>query len=367
MENSLLLQTKKINTKRQLEFDVAKAIAVFFMVIIHVFDNMADISVIPDSPYYIFINFLGGPMAAPIFMFALGVGIVYTRHSSPKEFAIRGLKLTAAGYALNFFRETLPLMAANVFSVETAYQKDWIDTIGRIDILQFAGVTFLIIAFFKTVKLSNWAMFLTAVLLQGFGGLMIGCFDAVPKATQYVLGLFFYTNEHIAFSAFLWLVYPAAGICFGDVLRGVADKKAFYAKIIIVSAAALIAVSIAAVTTGYDLRNYFLSSYSIQNLFSSLWISSIVGISISICYYISIVIKEKEANFVGFVSCNLNTIYIAQWLLIAYSIAVKELIGLPAFDKYWVIPIAMLYTAASMGAALLWKSLKKRLNGGRTE
>jgi hypothetical protein len=341
--------------------------AVLFMVIIHVFDNMADISVMPDSPYYIFINFLGGPMAAPIFMFALGVGIVYTRHSSPKEFAIRGLKLIATGYVLNFFRETLLLIAANVFSVETTYQKDWIDTIGRIDILQFAGVTFLITAFFKTLKLSNWVMLVTAILLQGFGTLMIGCFDAVPKAAQYVLGLFFYTNEHIAFSSFLWLVYPVAGICFGDVLQGVAGKKAFYAKIIIVSSVALIATSIAAVTAGYDLRNYFLDSYFVQNLFSSLWISSIAGISISVCYFISIVIKEKAANFVKLVSFNLNTIYIAQWLLITYSIAVKELIGLPAINKYWVIPIAILYMAASIGAALLWKLLKKRLNGGRME
>jgi uncharacterized membrane protein len=351
-------QIKKIdsNTGRQFEFDVAKTIAVLFMVIIHVFDNMTTVSIMPDSAYYIFINFLGGPMAAPMFMFALGVGMVYTRHSKPKDFAIRGLKLILLGYALNFFRETLLIILANVFSVETVYQKDLIDSIGGIDILQFAGVTFLIIAFLKKLKLPQWAMLLTAFLLQGFGILMVGRFGTLPKAAQYIFGLLFYTNEEIAFPALLWLVYPAVGICAGGVLQGIGNKNIFYAKIAIVSTGALIALSITAVTLGYDLRECFLSSYYIQNLFSSMWILSIVGISISAYYYVSTLIKGKTANFVKFVSANLTVIYIAQWLLITYSIAIKELIGLPAFNKYWVIPIAILYTVASIGVALFLSS-----------
>lgn len=362
MGEASLLQTKKINTGRQLEFDVAKTIAVLFMAIIHVFDNMAAVgNGTQNSLYQNFLRFLGAPMAAPMFMFALGVGIVYTRHSKPKEFAIRGLKLIAMGYALNFFRETLLMILANAFKVETVYEKALIDTIGTIDILQFAGITFLIVALFKKLKLTNWAMLLTTILLQGFGTLFIGCFDTAPKAVQYLLGLLFYTNEYVVFPALLWHVYPVAGICFGGVLQEVSDKKTFYTRIFIGSTVTLFASSITTLALGYDLKDYFIGAYFTQNLFSTIWILSIVGISVSAYFLISTVVKGKVAAFVKYVSTNLNTIYIAHWLLITYFIAIKELIGMPALNQYWVIPVAILFIAASIGFALLWKLLKRKM------
>jgi len=76
------LFNEKVNTGRQLELDIAKALSIIFMIFVHA------IMVIPAfnntlSSGYLFVvgNILGRPCAAPVFMFCMGVGLVYSRHS----------------------------------------------------------------------------------------------------------------------------------------------------------------------------------------------------------------------------------------------------------------------------------------------
>ena len=65
-----------------MELDIAKALSIIFMIFLHTvmvvsgFNNSI-------SPAYDFIigNVLGRPCAAPVFMFCMGIGIVYSRHS----------------------------------------------------------------------------------------------------------------------------------------------------------------------------------------------------------------------------------------------------------------------------------------------
>ncbi|WP_099467391.1 acyltransferase family protein [Konateibacter massiliensis] len=361
-----ILVKEEVNTGRQFEFDVAKTLAIFFMVIVHVCDNMSvlDSSIMPQSFLHLVIKFFGAPMAAPIFMFAMGVGMVYTKHDSPKEFASRGVKLILMGYALNFFRETLLMIIAKGMELETDYQKALIDTIGTIDILQFAGMAFLLVALMKQLSLKPWMLLCAALVFQVFGTLFIGSFDSVPKVLQYVLGLMFYTNHYIAFPATLWLIYPVMGICFAYLLRRVSDKHNFYSRVLWLSVVALISVTAGSVALGIDVRCYFVGardSYYQQNFISTLWIASIIGVSISVYYYFSCLIEGRIQNTVKYISANLNTIYIMQWLLITYSIAIKEILGLGNLTVYWVIPIGVLIAVVCMFFTWVWNHMKQRL------
>ena len=65
---------ERINTGRQGELDVAKALAIPYMVIIHVYEELSvvDCGVRPDSLFRGVLEFLGGPLATPVFMFAMG-------------------------------------------------------------------------------------------------------------------------------------------------------------------------------------------------------------------------------------------------------------------------------------------------------
>jgi len=360
------LEREKINTGRQPEFDLAKVIAVFFMIIIHVADQMGTVMG-TQGAFPVLLDLIGGPLAAPVFMFAMGVGMVYTRHDAPEEFAKRGLRLLLAGYVLNFFRETILILIAHVCAVETTYDKSIIDTIGTVDILQFAGMTFLLVALLKRIGAGPAAIFAAAVIMQAAGSLANGMFDSMPKAAQYLLGLLFFTNDAVSFPALLWFIYPAAGIVFGNMLQRVKDKDAFYAKVMLAGVIAFAAVTAATIAAKLDLLSYFTGAdYYGQNLFSSMWILSIVLVFMGICYAVSNRIPEQAAERIKIISAQVNTIYIIQWLLITYVIAVKELIGAGHVADAWVVPVGILMAVASILLAEVYTGIFKKKKMNRT-
>ena len=91
------------NNTRLIEVDVAKAFAIIYMVVDHVYERMIvvdRVATLPDSALRNIIEFAGGPLSAPVFMFSMGIGMMYTRHNSPGNFMKRGLRLLIAAYIL---------------------------------------------------------------------------------------------------------------------------------------------------------------------------------------------------------------------------------------------------------------------------
>lgn len=349
----------EINNGRQLELDVAKAFAVIFMITVHVFDNMTDMSgnVLPKI-----VEFLGCPPAAGVFMFTMGVGMVYTRHNSPKEFALRGVKLLLMGYILNFFRETLLILIGQIFNIENSYEGESLfSTLMTVDILQFAGMAFLITALLKKLKFKPWQIFVVAVILHTIGNLCVGLFDNTPEAVQYTLGVLLFTNNKIAFPVFQWFIYPAVGICFGTLLKHVADKDAFYCKMAVLSAAALLCVTVGCIRANISVVDMFMTEdYYSQSLFTTLWCMSIVALCIPIYYAVSKIIKRRAVTAVKYISKNVNTIYILQWLVITYTIAAMEILGTGLFSTAWGIPISILVTLVSVAISIGLNKIKRR-------
>src|SRR5690554_406766 len=106
MGRNSLFADSQVNRGRQLELDVIKGLAILFMLLVHCLQTL---SYSPWEPTWAnrVIVFLGSPPAASVFMFALGVGLVYTRKNTPRELALRGLRVLLLGYALAFFRDFL--------------------------------------------------------------------------------------------------------------------------------------------------------------------------------------------------------------------------------------------------------------------
>ena len=102
------------------------------------------IATLPDSALRNIIEFAGGPLGAPVFMFSMGIGMMYTRHNSPGNFMKRGLRLLIAAYILNLVRFTGPLMALKAMGVDADYGYSVLDTFFWVDIFQFAGLSFLL-------------------------------------------------------------------------------------------------------------------------------------------------------------------------------------------------------------------------------
>jgi uncharacterized membrane protein len=103
-----LFSDEYVNSERQTEFDWARGLAVAFMILVHVKILLPGFPL--SNTYSTVIEFLGSPPAAPTIMILLGAGIVYLRHSDPKNLAKRGLKLITINYALNFTAFGLPYL-----------------------------------------------------------------------------------------------------------------------------------------------------------------------------------------------------------------------------------------------------------------
>ena len=345
----------KVNTGRQLELDVAKVLAIFYMVIVHVYEEMSSVNywAMPDTLFRTVIEFIGGPLAAPVFMFAMGVGMVYTKHRTPRAFAVRGLKLLAAAYILNVIRMTIPFLLARLAGDSWGY---WtiVDTIGLVDILQFAGMAFLLVALLYKLKVGKYGIVAVALLLQGLGTILLHSFDGLSRVAQYAVGLFFHTNSNVCFPLSLWFVYPAFGILFGEYLQTVGDKKPFYNRIGIVSVAGLAALTVGMKSVGWNPVNVFAlarDSYYIQHFAGTAWTLFVIGIQLYICYRISSHLAGPFLKGTGFISRHVNTIYLIQWVLIPYIIVATEAAGLPRVPAWAVVPCGLLIASISIWLA----------------
>ena len=95
-----------MNKGRQFEVDCIKFFAIFFMICIHIYEQLGRYDykhLLPTGFFRNAIEFLGGPMAAPVFMFAMGMGMVYTRHNSSEEFIKRGCHILTDEEIEGFF------------------------------------------------------------------------------------------------------------------------------------------------------------------------------------------------------------------------------------------------------------------------
>ena len=361
----LYLSDKKCNIGRQAEIDLVKFFAIPFMVCIHFYEQFSGYEFadkVPDTLFRNVIEFIGGPLAAPVFMFSMGIGMIYTRHDSPYDFIKRGGKLLFIGYLLNFFRQTLPQLIGLAMGIDSG-----LDIIGGmlcVDILPFAGMAFLIVGVMKKLKMSAIQICETAFVMQAVG-IWSTKFHIKPGVVQNLLGLLVPTGKWTSFPLTLWLVYPSLGMVFGELLMKCADKKKWYRKLMICSIVFFVAFTAGLVYAGYDIRNIYAlcgDTYYHHSTLATLWITPIIILAIGSCYYLN---RKTEnigvGRFIRYCSVNLNTIYIIQWLIIAYSVALSILLGIEKTrSPLIIISGGVTVTAVSIAISFPFVKLKNK-------
>ena len=162
-----MFSKEKVNTGRQIELDLARGLAGLFMIFIHAQEIFANRAVI-DSPFGVFNDFVSTVPAAPVFMFLMGLGIVYSRKSEPKNYYKRGAMLLLGGYLLNTLRGLLPNLYQAWARPQAAddYVAQAVSTFFYIDILAFAGLALMTFGAIKQFRLGAGAV---AVLAIGLG------------------------------------------------------------------------------------------------------------------------------------------------------------------------------------------------------
>lgn len=223
------------NTKRQLELDIAKGLAIIFMVWVHVNEYYQG-TLYHGGTYNRIVEFLGSPPAAPVFMILLGTGAVYSRSSTPKKLAVRGMKLLFGGYLFSFFRDAIPYALLYVREEDKALITEGLDLLWGVDILQFAGLALMFLALIKKFRLSNKVLF---IIWCAFASIHLVVRDITFSSTiaNRFFGLFWGTNSYSWFPFLNWITFPMVGYVFGTFLIRCTDKKVFYKTIFIWSSA----------------------------------------------------------------------------------------------------------------------------------
>lgn len=261
MENAKTKTEKPVHSVRYPELDLAKAVGIGGMVLIHVLLMFYPYDA-PDANVFFTrtVAFLGRFPAAPVFMFCLGAGVCLSRRNAPGLLLRRGIRTLAAGYVVvNFLSYVGPqLLAAllrNEISVDKLVQD--IPYLLYVDILQFAGLTFLFFATVKYFALSDLAISVFAAVAS-LGGMLLSRLApmqaAIPGA---FLGLLWGTGDISCFPFLSWIIFPCGGYLFCKrLLIPSRDKNKLYAFVGIAGTVAYGVLSVAAIGLGICFSNF---------------------------------------------------------------------------------------------------------------
>ncbi len=318
---------EKIKRER-LEFvDLARGMAVIFMIAVHVLMVYAN-NTVKESPFGVIVEFLGGPPAAPVFMFLMGLSFIYASKKDLKASVFRGLKMFLAGYILNFFR-ALPIYALNEYAQEILNGSgieniSYVTLITIVDILQLAGLSIIILALIREFKVNKYIVLSTAIVISLISPMLWGINTNNPLI-NFVFDLFWGDNpvsgfieNTVAFPLFPWVAFPLLGYFLGTMITesGSKDKVLLYS---LIPGGASFIVGLALLANNFD---YHFNDYYHARIGSMLFMSGFIVIWLFLCNVLVRQIKNNPIfNGVYYLSKSVTNIYFIQWVVILWGIA----------------------------------------------
>jgi uncharacterized membrane protein len=314
---------------RLLSIDLARGLAVFFMIAVHTLEVFASEEV-KNSVFGQIIEFFGGPPAAPVFMTLMGFSFIYSRKSEFKPRLLRGFKIFLSGYILNIIRGVVP------FTLSTYLKMDIVESLPLeklngytiltiVDILQFAGIALMVIALIQEFKINKYVILFAAFLISMLSPFLWGFTLNIPGIDQIFellwgdqpIGFSFIDNK-IAFPVFPWLSFPLLGMFLGETMKNSKDQSVTFKYFGIIG----ILVLVIGVAISYSNVDYHFNDYYHSRQGAMLFMCGFVVFWL----YINKLILDKvpQNKFFDLLfkwSNGVTNIYFAQWIIIIWSIA----------------------------------------------
>ena len=220
---------KPVNTGRQSELDLLKALCVLGMIFVHVLLDLGK-DVMPSVIDDYLTEFFG----AATFMICMGIGMCYMRRQTPSSYLIRGFGLLTIGQFLNIVRNALPNLIAWWITGKQFFIANSL-LILQSDILTFAGLAFLLMALFKLCKFKN-SVILGISVLMSLAALIM--WHTVPSPENYLLsqmaGFFVISTAEAYFPLFCYFIFVAFGYFIGGYYPRVKNKGALANRIMLI-------------------------------------------------------------------------------------------------------------------------------------
>lgn len=326
-----LFADQEVNTGRQPFLDIAKALSILFMVSVH---SMLEFAYPKDAEGVVgawgsqlarqlIDDVFGGMLAAPVFMFAMGVGIMYSRSSDPASQARRGRGILWKAVLLNIVR-ALPFGLVVLLATQAAEARDetfekFVHEVVQVDILTFAALAFLLIAFLKRIGMKGRGILSVAVVMSVLAT-FFRVLDFGNGFVNFAVSPFFGVSGKPAdscFPLFAWFIYPAAGMVFGGLLRRCTSTERLFAVVTPFALALFIPLTVWMGSKGLLSDENFYQQTIFFSLYTFTGVFSILGV----CVLLARVLGGRILTLAGEMSRNINEIYIVHWLFISYSAA----------------------------------------------
>jgi hypothetical protein len=363
-------------------FDLARGLAIVFMIGVHVLWHWGA----PDTwttPIGQVISFLGGPTAAPVFMFLMGASLAFSSRTSFSSLAIRGLWLLWLGYLLNVLRGVIPaylgLQAAIVTPEQIApFTLPWLAT--TVDVHHMAGLSLIALAGLRAVTRTGtrdlardaartgtragpgtvarnathtmagspsaswiWVAVAAVVVLAGpfLRGLTFGS-PLLDGPLTPVLG----GAPNVYYAVIPWIAFPLAGGAYGAAISQAADS---HARVRVFRLGALLGLGLCAIGIGlfvvappaFDVTTYWRMppSYCI----------AITGLVLVWLWACDLVVRHVRANrgftFLYGWSANVIAIYFTHWVVVGWGVGVFGFRAQPLAGALLGIVVAIAATA----------------------
>jgi len=254
------------------------------------------------------------------FVFLMGIFIALAGSKNLSLSIKRGLLLFLAGYALNFFRSSLPMWLSLEFGLVTQEELGDGNPIYEllvVDILQFAGIAFIICSLIRHY-LPNPKYWLAIALGLAF---------VSPYAWDTHTGNVF-ANEilkllagNIAEGAFFpqlpWLAYAISGMAFGHWMKHADDLNGFLKK----SAWFSLAATLAGISIIFTNVDYHSGDSMRAGPGAVIAISGFTALTIFLFHVIVEKVPHNPVfDFWYLWSKHITTIYVVHWLLIGWGL-----------------------------------------------
>ena len=293
--------------------DFARGMAIVFMILQHsvvMYESGGGEYSTTEKIIY----FLGTAPAAPVFLIIMGIFYMRPSRAGLRYGIIRGLKLIALGYVLNFFRFCLPASILEKFGKLFEGSHTPLSLLLVVDLLHAAGLALILMAFIRQYIRKPFMWLLLAAMTLFVSPLLWGAFDGC-----YVFSLLWGTGETVVFPLFPWLAYPLVGMFFGYYLLGEGPQKSMMKKS--ASAGLLLLLAGAAMWLFSDNQLLAVGDYARSGPSVHFAMFGFVFMWLSFCWWlINQIPNNPLLKLLFFWSANVTSVYFIQWILFGWGL-----------------------------------------------
>ncbi|TXT32874.1 MAG: putative membrane protein, partial [Chitinophagaceae bacterium] len=297
-------------TSRTPMADLLKGIAVVLMIQVHILENFASNSIFNSHGGKLSL-FLGGPPVAPVFMIMLGYFLADSKKTT-QQLINRGIQIFAAGIFLNIALNANLLIGIN----NGRFNIDPFPYLFGVDILQFAGLSILVIVGIRKILEKSLPITLISIVIVIVISQLLNASLPNSNTGKYITAYVYGSTDWSYFPLFPWLAYPLTGIAFHHINQR-NNLKVLYTKNdkLLIAGILLLFLSFT-FDYGLNISSNLLSYYHHGILFFIWVIAFVMGHAFfvnEINHYLGNTIVFKLIRWMG---KNVTIIYIIQWIII---------------------------------------------------